>query len=202
MRFTQIQYLEREAITVAVQNVNATKTFLDGQVVFADSWNDVQTQSNATPPTAQLNSLGVCAMTANDVTGKVTNASGLTIGIVKVNPTTFNISTTGQASIAVGGVGEAICYGFTDAIVQRRTRLTSTDSWNTQQTFAAGDQLIPETVNNNLTWLGSLNLSSPLPNFIAAESQASLASFSSAGNTNAVTATVETIRMKVRVCCM
>jgi hypothetical protein len=204
MRFSNIQYLEKEQITVAVQNVNASKTFLDGQVVFAISWDLLNTDAVASPPTALTSSLGVAAQTANDAAGNVTNPQALAIGIVKVNPTTYNTPTQGvaSASIAVGAVGEAVCYGFTDAIVQRRTRATSTDSWNTAASLAAGDQLIPETVNNNLTWQGTLALSTPKVQFAAAQSQNSLASFASAANTNAVTATVETVRMKVRVCCM
>lgn len=202
MRFSNIQYLEKEQITVAIQNVNASLTILDGQVVAAISYNALSTKAATTPPTADLSSLGVAAMTMNDAAGSTTNSQGLILGIAKVNPTTYNISTSGAASLAVGAVGEAVCYGFTDAIVQRRTRATSTDSWQTAQTFAAGDWLIPETVNNNLTWTATLPLNNAKVQFIAAQSVASLASFASAANTNAVTATVETTRMKVRVCCM
>lgn len=203
MRFTNIQYLEGERITVSIQNLNASRTILDGQVVAAISYDEIVTNNAATPQTSLLNSLGVCAQTMTDAATNITNSQGLILGIAKVNPTTVNISTTGQASLPLGGVGEAVCYGFTDAIVQLRTRATSTDVWATQQTFAAGDQLIPETVNNNLKWQGSLALSAARVQFVAAQSQASLASYASIGNPNAGGAVLfETTRLKVRVCCM
>ncbi len=203
MRYTQIQYIEGERVTVSIHNLNASKVILDGQVVAAISYDLLNTNAAAATPTSQLASLGVDAQTMNDAAGNVTNSQGLILGIAKVNPTTANQSTAGVAQIPVGGVAEAVCYGFTDAIVQLRTRATSTDVWATQQTFAAGDQLIPETVNNNLKWQGTLALSAGKVQFVAAQSQASLASYASIGNPNAGGAVLfETTRLKVRVCCM
>lgn len=202
MRFTNIQYLERECITVSVQNVNAAKTFLDGQVVFAISYDQLVTNAAATPPTSQLSSLGVSAMTANDAAGSTTNSGAFAIGVVKVNPTTANTNLGAQtAATPIGGVTEAVCYGFTDAIVQLRTRATSTDVW-AATTILAADQLGPETVNNNLSRVGTVALSSPKVQFAAAQSSG-VTSLASGGNTNVPsTGTVETTRMKVRVSCM
>lgn len=205
MRFTQIQYLEKEAITVSVQNLNAAKTFLDGQVVFAISNDLLVTDAGLSPPTALLSSLGVAAQTANDAATGTTNSGGFTIGVVKVNPTTNNNNLNSQAAIPIGGVGEAVCYGFTDAIVQLRTRATSTDVW-AATTLLAGDQLGPETVNNNLSRVGTVAFSSPKVQFIVAQSY-SVASAASGANTVNVTltgtaGTWETTRLKVRVCCM
>lgn len=207
MRYSNIQYVESEVVSVAIQNLNATLTILDGQVVGAINYNTLVTAAAASPPTAGLNSLGVAAQTMNDLAGGTTNAQGLILGIAKVNPTTYNISSTGAASLAVGAVGEAICYGFTDAIVQLRTRATSTDVWATTAAISAGDQLIPETVNNNLKSSGSVALGAARVQFVAAQSRAiSITYASSTGtinpNVSAASATVETIRMKVRVCCM
>lgn len=206
MRFTQIQYLEKETVTVSVHNLNASKLFLDGQVVFAISWDQLVTNAAASPPTSQLSSLGVDCMTANDAAGSTTNSQGLVIGIVKVNSTTNNTNSgTTNAQVPVGGVSEAVVYGFTDAIIQVRTRATSTDVWATTA-GAAGDQLIPETVNNNLKWQGTLALNAARVQFVLAQALGSLGTISYASGTlnpnAASTATVETARLKVRVCCM
>ena len=201
MRFTNIQFLEGERVTVSIHNLNASKTILDGQVVFALSYDQLSTNNAATPPTSLLHSLGVDVMTANDAAGSTTNSGGLVAGVAKVNPTTTNISTTGQASIPVGGVGEAVCFGFTDAIVQTRTRATSTDSWASTGSLAAGDQVIPETINNNLKWQGSLALSAGRVAFVLAQSLASIASQASNYASNGASL-YEATRMKVRVSCM
>lgn len=204
MRFTNIQYLEGEGATVSIHNLNVSRTILDGQVVFAISHDEIVTNAAATPPTSLLRSLGVDVQTATDAATNITNNQGLCVGIAKINPTTTNISTTGQASLPVGGVTEAVCYGFTDAIYQVRTRATSTDVWATTN-GVAGDQIIPETVNNNLKYQGTLALSAARVQFVLAQSvsAASISYASGTINTNAnSTATVETARLKVRVCCM
>jgi hypothetical protein len=204
MRFTQIQYLEKEAITVSVHNLNASKAFLDGQVVFAISYDQLVTNAALTPPTSLSSSLGVDAMTANDAAGSTTNSGTFALGIVKVNPTTNN-TVANTVQLPVGGVAEAVCYGFTDAIIQVRTRATSTDVWATTN-GAAGDQLLPETVNNCLKWSGTIPLQGPRVQFALAQaigSQATISYASGTLNPNvASTATVETARLKVRVCCM
>lgn len=202
MRFTTSQYLEKETVTVSVHNLNASKAFLDGQVVFAISWDQLNTNNAANPPTSLLNSLGVDAMSANDAAGSTTNPCAFALGIVKVNANTGNANVS-TIQIPVGGVGEAVAYGFTDAIVQVRTRATSTDVWATTN-GAAGDQLIPETVNNALKWQGTVPLSGPNPQFALGQSIiAATISYNSTNNPNAPgTLTVETARLKVRVCCM
>jgi hypothetical protein len=206
MRFTTAQYLEKEAITISVHNVSAnSKVWLDGQVVFAISYDQLVTNSGATPPTSLLQSLGVDALIASDAAGSTTNSGTFALGVVKVNPSTTNVSTTNVAQVGVGGVSEAVCYGFTDAIIQVRTRAASTDVWATVA-GAAGDQLIPETVNNCLKWSGTVPLQGPRVQFALAQALGSLGSISYASGTlnpnAASTATVETARLKVRVCCM
>lgn len=205
MRFTTSQYLEKEVITVSVHNVDATKVWLDGQVVFAISYDQLVTNAAAATPTSLLSSLGVDCMIASEAAGSTTNSGGLAIGIVKVNPTTTNVSTTNVAQVGVGGIAEAVCYGFTDAIIQVRTRATSTDVWATTN-GAAGDQIIPETINNYLKWSATVPLQGPQPQFCLAQSIGSQASISYASGTlnpnAASTATVETARLKVRCCLM
>lgn len=205
MRFTNIQYLEGERITVSAHNVGTTKVWLDGQVVFAVSYDQVVTNNAATPPTSLLNSLGVDAMIGSEAAASTTNSGTYALGVVKVNPTTTNVSTANVAQVGIGGVTEAVCYGFTDAIIQVRTRATSTDVWATTN-GAAGDQLIPETVNNYLKWSGTIPLQGPRVQFALGQSIGSQASISYASGTLnpnvPSTATVETARLKVRVCCM
>ena len=201
MRFTNIQYLETERITVSIHNLNASRTILDGQVVFAISYDQLGTNAAAAVPTSLINSLGVDVMTGIDAAASTTNSGGFTVGIAKINPTTTNISTTGVASLPVGGVTEAVCYGFTDAIAQVRTRATSTDSWASVISSVAGAQWIPEVTNNNLVYQGTIGLAAALPAFIAAQSLASIASQASNYAANGA-ALYETTRMKVRVCCM
>lgn len=205
MRFTNIQYLEGERITVSVHNVDTSKVWLDGQVVFAVSYDQIVTNNAATPPTSLLSSLGVDAMIASEAAGSSTNSGTFALGVVKVNPTTTNVNSSNVAQVGIGGVAEAVCYGFTDAIIQVRTRATSTDVWATAA-GAAGDQLIPETVNNCLKWSATIPLNGPRVQFALAQALGSLGSISYAsGSLNpnvASTATVETARLKVRVCCM
>lgn len=206
MRYTNIQYVEKETVTVAIQNLNASAGIVDGQVVFAISQDLLTTYAaNTSGQIAGANSLGVCAQTAADIFANITNPGQLVIGIAKVNSTVANYSSTGQAQIPLLGVGEAVCYGFTDAIVQRRTRAGTSASWATGPSIAAGDYLYPETVNGYLTWGGTVaNGTVAQYAFVAAQSAASESTLTTGtANTLAGTnATVETLRMKVRVTMM
>lgn len=207
MRYTNVQYAERETVTVSFMNLNAAATIIDGQVVFAISQDLLTTYAaNTTGQVAYINSLGVSAQTASDIFANITNPSQLVIGIAKVNSTVGNLSATGQASVPLLGIGEAVCYGFTDAIIQVRTRSGTSASWNSVAAIGAGDQLTPETVNGYLTWVATIATGTEQFPFIAAQtkaSQASLAASTSQLNTNAaINATVETVRLKVRVMLM
>lgn len=206
MRYTNIQYLEKEAVTVSIQNLNASAAIVDGQVVFAISQDLLTTYStNTTGQIASLNSLGVCVQTAADIFANITNPSALVVGIAKVNPTTANTGNSATAQLNLLGVGEAVCYGFTDAIVQRRTRGGTSASWPSAPAIAAGDQLTPETVNGYLTWASTLTTGLARFAFIAGQSAASESTLTTGATVNTAAssgATVETIRMKVRVTLM
>lgn len=204
MRFTTSQYLEKEVVTVSFGNLNASAAIVDGQVVFAISYDTLTTYSaNTTGQQAGLSSIGVAAQTAADIVANTTNPNALCIGIAKVNPTTNNSNTGNLAQIPLLGVGEAVCYGFTDAIIQRRTRANSTASWPTAPSIAAGDMLVPESVNGYLTWSATQALGAVQSPFAAAQSAASESTLTTGTlNTAATAATVETLRMKVRVTLM
>lgn len=206
MRWNNCQYLEKEVATVSIQNLNASATIVDGQVVFAISQDTLTTYQGNTsgqvgPPSPY--GLGVCAQTAADIVTNTTNPNALVIGIAKVNPTTSNINTTGVASIPLLGVGEAVCYGFTDAIVQRRTRTGTSASWASAPAIAAGDQLVPESINGYLSWSQTVALGNYNIMFVAAQSAASESTLTTGtlntNNNTPTNGTVETQRMKVKV---
>lgn len=140
MRFGDIQYLEKNPATVSIRNNNASLAILDGQPVYYDN-NDVVAVN-----------FGVDVKTLSTALG--TSPVGLFAGIAKIN------SNTG---LLVGEVGEAICYGFTDAIISRRTRAASTDTWASVASFGAGDQLIGDSVNNGLLWKNALPAPEAIP---------------------------------------
>lgn len=191
MRFCQQQGRETERVTVSFKNANAALAILDGMPVFLNTQNQLTTDIAA--GTSLQENLGVDVRTYSTAVG--VSISQLFLGIAKVN----NLKTPQSVGAIVGEIGEAICYGFTDAIVTRRTRATSTDTWATIASFGAGDQLVPETGNNYLTWSQSLAIGAAMYPVVAGESQASLATFGSSANSNAVAATAETVRMKVFV---
>lgn len=184
MRFTTAQYLEKEVVTVSIRNNNASVAILDGQPVYLD--NNNVTSVN----------LGVDVKNFAEALGS--SPLGLFVGIAKTNK---------SGGLAQGDVGEAVVYGFTDAIRTARTRATSTDTWASVATFGAGEAMIGETVGSNVILnartiavaSGSTGqtVTSPLPFLIfAGESQASIASAASTGSNSS---TVETYRMKVFV---
>lgn len=194
MRYTQVQNRETERISVSIKNANASLAILDGMPVFMNTYNQVQT--DVTAGTSLDENLGVDVRTYSTATGS--SIGGLFLGIAKVN----NLRTPQSTGCIVGDIAEAICYGFTDAIVVRRTRATSTDTWATIASIGAGDQLVPETGNNYLTWSATFAIGAAAPPIVAGQSVASLATFGSSANTNAVAATAETVRMKVFICRM
>jgi hypothetical protein len=183
MRATTVQYLEKEVYTVACRNNRASGIILDGQPVFLQ---DVGVATN----------FGVDACLFSDTTQA---QLGLLVGIAKWNKTVGIISTPNGA--AVNDTFEAICYGFTDAIITLRTRATSTDSWSSSPAIAVGDQLAPETVGNGLVRVGTLPSSAGNPVFVAAQSLATQTTQTSNGTlTGGVSSNVaDTIRMKVMV---
>jgi len=184
MRFTTSQYLEKEVVTVSCRNNNASLAILDGQPVF-------------------LQDVGKATNFGTDVTlFSDTNVStvNLTAGIAKWSKLAGTSSQLTGAQ--VGDVFEAVAYGFTDAIITLRTRATSTDSWSSSPAIAVGDQLIPETIGNNLIRQGTLTGSNAnIGHFAAAQSTAS----QTTGASNATlvggvtTVIADTVRMKVLV---
>lgn len=196
MRFTTIQYAETERVTASIRNANASLAILDGMPVYMNSFDQVTTDTAASPPTSSLNQVGVDVRSYSTATG--VSIGNLFVGIAKVN----NSRVPQATGLVVGDFGEAVCYGFTDAIIVRRTRATSTDSWATIASFGAGDQLVPETGNNYLTWSQTQAIGAANAKVVAGQSQNSLTTFASSANTNAVTATAETVRMKVFICSM
>jgi len=182
MRNATIQFLEKQVHTVSCRNTRAAGVILDGQPVY---YNDFGTANN----------FGTEVVLFNDATAQI----GLTVGIAKWQKTTGIIPTINGA--AVGDVFEAICYGFTDAIVTLRTRATSTDTWATIVGIAVGDVLAPETLGNNLTRVGTLPSTGNQAIFVAAQSIVSQATAASGGTLTggASNLTVDTVRMKILV---
>lgn len=178
MRFTTAQYLEKEVVTVSIQNDNASLAILDGMPVFFEGNNVTNVN------------LGVSVRTYSTIAGS--SLAALQVGVAKTNKV---------GGLAVGDVGEAVCYGFTDAIVVRRTRTGTAASWPTAPAIGLGDQLVPETGNNYLTFSQTIAIGANPPIFAAGESFASKDTLTTGtANTAAGTAdTAETVRMKVLV---
>lgn len=186
MRGSTVQYLQKEQYTVSVRNNNTSLAILDGQPVYLD--NNNVTSVN----------LGVDVKNRSGALGS--SPTAFFAGIVKCQA---------AAGLAVGEVGEAVCYGFTDAIVTRRSRAATTDTWDTVPTFGAGNQLVGETTGNNLIHLGPIPQTEAIPSgstgqtvtlvapvfVIAGESAASLPTTASSYGSGLV----DTIRMKVFV---
>jgi len=181
MRFTQCQYVEKEVVTVSFRNNRASGVILDGQPIFLQSF-DAATN------------FGTDAQLLSDSAAGVTFAAG----IAKWSKLAGSSAQIGSA--AVGDVGESVVYGFTDAIITLRTRAASTDTWASAVAIVAGDQLVPETVGNNLQRQGTLAASAAaLAEYAAAQSVASVATAASNGTllSASSSALVDTIRMKV-----
>lgn len=164
MRFTNVQFAHGEEITVSFRNQNASKTIVDGQPIFYIDAGIILADNNQSPASyyGPTNYMGIDATTPSDISSQQTSKWSLFAGIAKnaktvgFPPGSTNPYVQGTASYAVGDVGEAVCYGFTQAIITMRTRLTSTDSWASIAAFSAGDQMIPETIGNGLSWAGTL----------------------------------------------
>ena len=165
MRFTTAQFLNKEAITISVRNNNSANAILDGQPVVFDG-------------VAGATYLGVDVKHFSEAIFRT-----MVAGILKLN---------NKANLAKGLVAEAIVYGFTDAIVTRRTRAATTDTWASHAAITAGDVLIPETVGNNL----GVGASTDPLRFIAAESKATQ---TTAASTHFAGQLADTARMKVFV---
>jgi hypothetical protein len=181
MRLSTAQYLEKEIVTVSIRNNETSVAILDGQPVYFDGA-DVSSVN-----------LGV------DVKGYATTSSGLTmlVGIAK---------TQKVGGLVAGDVGEAIVYGFTDAIVVRRVRANSTIAWPTAPALGVGDQFVPETGNNGFTYSATQAVGANMINFAAGQTYASAATLATSDNTGAASGfsakTASTVRMKVFVRCM
>lgn len=164
MRFTNVQFAHGEEITCSFRNENATKVIVDGQPVFYIDAGIVLGLNAQTPPSlyGPNNYAGIDATTPSDIAASQTTKWSLFAGIAKNTktvgypPSASNPYIQPPAQYAVGDVGEAVCYGFTQAIITMRTRLTSTDSWASIAAMSAGDQLVPETIGNALSWAGTL----------------------------------------------
>lgn len=201
MRFTNVQYTETERVTVSYQNDNASLAIYDGMPVFMQTYDQVHTEATATPATASDQNLGVYVRTGSTALGS--SLGPLLLGIAKVNNTGVG-QPGGQAlvvaSTPAGGVGEAVCYGFTDAIVLVGTRAASNSTWASQATFGAGDQLIPETVNNYLTWSATVALGGNNGGIFAGQSFAGTSTTVASASTLPMGInTFSTVRMKVFV---
>jgi hypothetical protein len=171
MRFSNIQYLEKEVVTVSCRNNNASAIIIDGQPVFYDDFN---TATN----------FGV------DVKNTSVPAGAIFAGIAKWNKLAGTTSTLTGA--AVGDVFEAVCYGFTDAIVSRRVRAASTDTWASVASTVSGAQYALETTGGNIT----PSVVSQGALIVGVESNASIAT---AASTYGGTALADGLRMKVFV---
>lgn len=178
MRFTTAQYLEKEVVTVSIRNNNASLAILDGMPVFLDNNN-----------VASVN-LGVDVKTYSTALGQ--SPGGLQVGICKTNRI---------GGLLAGDVGEAVCYGFTDAIIVRRTRTATNATWVSIISIGAGDQLVPETANNCLTWSASLAIGGGNQVFVLGESLVSDTTQASTftGLSGLSASTAETVRMKVMI---
>lgn len=179
MRFTNAQYLEKEVVTVSCRNNNATLAILDGQPVFYQS-------------VALATNFGVDVSLASDASF---SGYGLFAGIAKWSKLAGTATTITGAQ--VGDVFEAVAYGFTDAIIIRRTRSATTDSWGTMGALSANQQLDLDGAGNFLGLDNTVQAAVALPPVVLAESAASAAGTGS-GTTNMV-GLQWTQRMKVFV---
>lgn len=177
MRLTTSQYLEREQIVATIRNANAAVALLNGQPVVWDI---------ATGLTAGLD----VKRPAEGIGGSF---PGMLAGVVIAAPT---------AGIAIGDVGNAVVYGFTDVIIVRRTRAATSDSWPTSPAITEFCQLVVNSVNDALTISGTLALGAAAGGIFAAETSASSATLASAtASSHSImsafsTATAQTTRMK------
>jgi hypothetical protein len=184
MRFNNIQYLEKEQVTVSCRNNNASAVIYDGMPVFVDSA-DIATNLGTDVHDAK---------TAVSAGGGI-SLSGTFLGIAKWNKSAG--ITSQLAGAQPGDVFEAVVYGFTDAIVQRRTRTATNATWPSLSAIGAGDQMDFETVNGYLSWVAS-QAASVWPGFVQAGSNVASTGATEASSLYAA-GTVDTIRMKVFV---
>jgi hypothetical protein len=168
MREGTIQFLTGEKRTVSIRNGNAAVAILDGQPVYFK-------------PAADFPGVDVLDYSA-------ARAVGMVAGIAKCQL---------AAGLAIGEVGEAVCFGFTDAIVVRRTRSATNVTWASVAAIAFGDQLVPETGNKFLTHSNTPAIGAGAMPFVAGEAVASLAD--GVASTHLAGQTAETVRMKVLV---
>lgn len=215
MRFTNVQFAHGEEITVSIRNQNAANAIVDGQPVFYINQSIIAASNVSTAGSAFL---GIDVTTPSDIAAAQVSNWSLFAGIAKIAknigfpPSTTNPYLQGPAQLYVGDVGEACVYGFTDAIITMRTRLTSTDSWASVAAFSAGDLLIPETIGNALSRVSTLPtgvsttgagsaitapLQYALPPVVAGQSVASIQS--NVSTFGAATLLADTYRMKVFV---
>ena len=187
MRFTTAQYLEKEQVTVSCHNNNASLAILDGQPVFAQSYN-------------AATNFGTDVSLYTDTNFSQLN---LCIGVAKWSKLagTSTLITGAQPTV---DAFEAVVYGFTDAIITCRTRLTSTDSWASIASMNLGDAVLPESLANNFSRLGSnAGVSNPCyVGFFLAQTLATIQTGNSSNtpiSATALTVTADTIRMKVFV---
>lgn len=184
MRFNNIQYLEKEVVTVSCRNNNASAVILDGMPVFLDSF-DIATN------------FGV---DCHDAKTAVSAGGGVSIGGAFLGIAKFSklAGTSSQLTGAQpGDVFEVVVYGFTDAIVQRRTRTATNATWPSLSAIGAGDQMNFETVNGYVSWVAS-QANSVWPGFMHA-GQSVVSTGATEASSLYAAGTVDTIRMKVFV---
>lgn len=195
MRFTTAQFIENEVVTVSIRNNNSSAAIVDGQPVYLDPY--VST-------TDKVSTFGgVDVKSRSEATAD--NPAPMFVGIAK-------IAKTAGGSLAVGEVAEAVIYGFTDALVTRRTRAATTDTWASAAAVSCGDQVVGESTNNRLTRLGPVpqtlaipsgstgqTVTLPMPLYVVmAQSSASIDTAAS-GFANGAGKTYDAYRMRVFV---
>lgn len=131
----------------------------------------------------------------------VLSANGTNDGLDVVLPSTAGASKMHSLAYGVtigpvlsGGYGEALIYGFHNAVVlTRQTRPTSTDTWNSNASLASYILLNIESVGNGLQTGATLASTNFLPFAVLGQSLASYASSvsSTADTRTAITAAVK-----------
>lgn len=145
MRAGTVQGFGPAPVTISVRNNNASAVLVDGQAVYFDP---------VIPATDQISTYGsVDVKSRSEATAG--SVAGMFAGIIKVP--------SNRPSINVGEMAEAVVYGFTDALVTRRTRATTTDPWAAAPPVTAGDQVAPESTNNRLIRIGPVPPTQGIP---------------------------------------
>lgn len=177
MRLTTSQYLEGDVVKATIRNADTSVALLNGQPVV---WDIAATSTAGLDVKRPAEGIGA-------------SFPGMLVGVIKDAPTT---------GIAIGDIGQAVVYGFTDVIIVRRTRAATSDSWPTIPAITEFCQLVVNSLNDALTISGTLALGAGVGGIFAAETSASSATLASAtASSHSImsafsTATAQTTRMK------